>query len=183
MAKVLFYFAPGLEECEGLITVDLLRRAKIDVTIASITDDLMVSGSHNIAVRCDALASGTDASAFDALVLPGGGRGTENLYESALVRETVDAFAKAGKLVCAICAAPSVPGRMGLLQGKKATCYPGFEEKLLGAEYLVCEAVRDGQFITGSGLGAAIPFALEIIAALSGEAAAQHVKETIQYRH
>ena len=183
MSKVLFYFAPGLEECEGLITVDLLRRAKIEVTIASITDDLMVSGSHNIAVRCDALASETDASDFNALVLPGGGRGTENLYESALVRESIEAFAAAGKLVCAICAAPSVPGRMGLLQGKKATCYPGFEDKLLGAEYVVAEAVTDGNFITGSGLGAAIPFALEIIAALAGRETADHVKETIQYRH
>lgn len=183
MSRVLFYFAPGLEECEGLIAVDLLRRAKIEVTIASITDDLMVSGSHNIAVRCEALASEVDASAYDALVLPGGGRGTENLYESALVRDTVAAFAAAGKLVCAICAAPSVPGRMGLLQGKKATCYPGFEDKLLGAQYVAVEAVKDDNFITASGLGAAIPFALEIIAALAGAETAQHVKETIQYHH
>lgn len=183
MAKVLFYFAPGLEECEGLITVDLLRRAMIEVTIASITDGLMISGSHSIAVRCEKLASETDASAYDAVVLPGGGRGTENLYESALVRQTVEDFASAGKLVCAICAAPSVPGRMGLLQGKTATCYPGFEDKLLGANYVAVEAVRDGNFITASGLGAAIPFALEIITALVGAETAQHVKESIQYRH
>ena len=95
----------------------------------------------------------------------------------------VSAFAEAGKLVCAICAAPSVPGRMGLLQGKTATCYPGFEDKLLGANYVAVEAVRDGNFITASGLGAAIPFALEIITALVDAETAQHVKESIQYRH
>lgn len=183
MAKVLAYFAPGLEECEGLVTVDLLRRAKVEVTIASITDDLMITGSHGVSVQCDALASAVDAAEYDAVFLPGGGRGTENLYASDLVRETLAASAAAGKLLCAICAAPSVPGRMGLLRGRRATCYPGFEEQLLGADYAPAEAIRDGQFITGSGLGAAIPFALEIIAALCGEAEALRVKRSIQYRH
>ena len=109
--------------------------------------------------------------------------GTENLYESETVRDALRRFDAEGRLIAAICAAPTVPGRLGMLAGRRATCYPGCEDQLSGAEHVECEAVTDGHFITGSGLGAAIPFALAIIAALEGEETAARVKQSIVYRH
>ena len=183
MSKAIIFFADGLEECEALITVDLLRRAGVEVTIASVMGRAEITGAHKIAVRCDAVAEALDLNAADAVILPGGLPGTEYLYESALVRETVQAYAEAGKLVAAICAAPTVPGRMGLLKGRRATCYPGCEEDLPGADYVDAETVTDGDFVTGSALGAAIPFALSIIAYLDGQEASDRVRRSIVYRH
>ena len=183
MPKAICYFAPGLEECEGLVTVDLLRRAGVEVTIAAVSEDLLITGAHGIAIRCDASADRCEAGGYDAVILPGGMPGTEHLYASETVTDTVKRFAADGRLVAAICAAPTVPGRLGLLEGKRATCYPGCEDQLSGAEHVDAEAVTDGNFITASGLGAAIPFALAIIAALLGDAAAARVKQSIVYRH
>lgn len=183
MSKAIIFFADGLEECEALITVDLLRRAGVEVTIASVMGREEVIGAHKIAIRCDTLAESLDLSAADAVILPGGLPGTDHLYASDLVKSTVQAYADAGKLVAAICAAPTVPGRMGLLQGKRATCYPGCEDGLLGADYTDAETVRDGNFITGSSLGAAIPFALSIIAYLEGQETSDNVRKSIVYRH
>lgn len=183
MSKAIIFFADGLEECEALITVDLLRRAGVEVTIASIMGREEIVGAHKISIRCDALAESVDLNAADAVILPGGLPGTEYLYESALVRNAVQSFADAGKLVAAICAAPTVPGRMGLLKGRRATCYPGCEENLPGADYLDAETITDGNFITGSSLGAAIPFALSIIAYLQGQEAGDKVRKSIVYRH
>ena len=183
MSKVLCCFAPGLEECEGLVSVDLLRRAQIEVVIAAVAEERRIVGAHGIRIECDALLEDADLAGFDAVLLPGGMPGTENLYESETVRALVRDFAEAGKLVAAICAAPTVPGRLGLLQGRRATCYPGCEDRLTGAEIVDADAVRDGNFITGRALGAAIPFALEVIAALEGAETAARVKASIVYRH
>lgn len=183
MSKAICYFAPGLEECEGLVTVDLLRRAGVEVTIAAVSPSTEITGAHGICVRCDALADSLDAGAYDAVILPGGMPGTENLYESETVRDALRRFDAEGRLIAAICAAPTVPGRLGMLAGRRATCYPGCEDQLSGAEHVECEVVTDGHFITGSGLGAAIPFALAIIAALEGEETAARVKQSIVYRH
>lgn len=182
MSKACVFLANGLEECEGLVTIDILRRAGVEVTTASIHEDKLISSSHNISFYADALASELDMVQFDMVVLPGGLGGTNNLAASALVAETVKAFAAdETKLVAAVCAAPSVLGMLGLLQGKKATCYPGFEEKLLGAEATGEPVVEDGNIITGKGLGATIPFALHLVARLEGAGKAEEIRQQIMY--
>ena len=183
MSKVLCCFAPGLEECEGLVSVDLLRRAGVSVTIASVSEDSRIVGAHGIAVECDALLTEVDAAEFDALLLPGGMPGTENLFESEIVRALACDYAEAGRIVAAICAAPTVLGRLGLLQTRRATCYPGCEDRIFAAEVVDADVVRDGNVITGRALGAAIPFALEVIAALEGAETAEKVKSSIVYNH
>ena len=139
MSKVLCCFAPGLEACEGLVSVDLLRRAGIDVTIASVWEERRVVGAHGVAIECDALLTEVDCSGFDALLLPGGMPGTENLFESEIVRALASDYAEAGRIVAVICAAPTVLGRLGLLKGRRATCYPGCEENLFAGEHVLCE--------------------------------------------
>ena len=182
MSKAVIFFAPGSEECEGLITVDLLRRAGVEVQVCAVSDERTVKCSHGTQIVCDALAQDADQNA-DAVILPGGIPGTPNLAASKTVCDTVRAFHDTGRLVAAICAAPTVLGGMGLLEGKRATCYPGCEGDLGGAEYVDVEAVRDGNIITGSGLGAAIPFALEIISYLEGPDVAEMKRKSIVYRH
>ena len=182
MSKAVIFFAPGLEECEGLVTVDLLRRAGVEVQICAVADTLTVAGAHGIRIVCDAPAQDADPDA-DAVILPGGIPGTPNLAASKTVCEFVRAFHKSGRLVAAICAAPTVLGGLGLLEGKRATCYPGCEGDLGGADYSDAEVIRDGNIITGSALGAAIPFALEIIAYLEGPDIAEKKRRSIVYRH
>ena len=182
MSKAVIFFAPGLEECEGLVTVDLLRRAGVEVQICAVSNDRTIVGAHGIRIVCDALASDADRTA-DAVILPGGIPGTPNLAASRTVCDLVREFDASGRLVAAICAAPTVLGGLGLLEGRRATCYPGCEDGLGGAAYIDAETVRDGNIITGSGLGAAIPFALEIIAYLEGPDVAEMKRKSIVYRH
>lgn len=183
MSKAILFFADGLEECEGLLVVDLLRRAGIEVQTVSISGKPEVTSAHGVTIRCDAVAESADLSGADAVVLPGGMPGTTHLAESEIVARTVRDYAAQGKLVAAICAAPSVLGGLGLLQGRHATVYPGFEDKLTGAILTDGEFVTDGNIVTSCGLGAAIPFALELIRCLDGDARANHVRESIGYRH
>ncbi len=182
MSKAVIFFAPGLEECEGLVTVDLLRRAGVEVQICAVADTLTVAGAHGIRIVCDAPAQNADPDA-DAVILPGGIPGTPNLAASKTVCEFVRAFHKSGRLVAAICAAPTVLGRIGLLSDKRATCYPGCEDQLFCAKYEIAETVTDGSIITASGLGAAIPFGLAIIAALLGQDEAERIRKKINYLH
>ena len=182
MSRVCVFLANGLEECEGLVTIDILRRAGAEVTTASIHEDRLIQSSHHISFYADALAQELDMSAFDMVVLPGGLGGTNNLKASQLVADTVKTFAADGdKLVAAVCAAPSVLGGLGLLQGKRATCYPGFEDKLLGAEVTGDPVTEDGNIITGKGRGATIPCALHLAARLEGAEKAEEIRRQIQY--
>ncbi len=181
MNKALVFLANGLEECEGLITIDLLRRAGVEVTTASIHDTTTICSSHKIIFEADALARDLDLDAFDLVFLPGGLVGTKNLSESDLVKETARKQLASGKLLAAICAAPSVLGQMHLLEGKKATCYPGFETQLFGAEYTAATVTEDGNIITGKGMGATIPFALHLIARLEGQEKAVEIRDKIVY--
>ena len=178
MSKAVIFFAPGLEECEGLLCVDLLRRSGVEVTIAAV-------GGDKISIVADALAEELDYSAFDAAILPGGIPGVDNLKADATVRNVCTEFAAAGKVVAAICAAPSVLAAFGILQGKKATVYPGMEDKLTaaGAEYTGLPITLDGNIITGEALGAAIPFALALASRLAGQQASNAVKQGIVYRY
>ena len=180
MKKVAVFLAPGFEECESLMTVDLLRRAQLDTTMYSIHNTDEVTGSHNITVKADKKLNELN-ELFDCVILPGGMPGTKYLMESKEVNALVVEHFKQNRLVAAICAAPSVLGELQLLQGKKATCFPGFEDQLHGAEVLNQKAVVDGNIITAKGLGAAVEFAHAIISYLINSKTADQVVKTIQY--
>ncbi len=183
MKRVLVYLADGFEECEALLVVDILRRAGIDVVTVSITGNPVVTSTHRVCIYADALLAETNVGLFDAIVLPGGIPGTPNLAACEEVTMACAQFAAAGKLVAAICAAPSILGKLGLLEGKKATVYPGMEETLTGAEPVSAETVREGAIITGQAMGAAIPFALTVVDALLGGDVAKNLASDICYRH
>lgn len=182
MSKIGVFLADGFEEIEGLTVVDILRRAGIEVTTISIMGRKEVQGSHQITVLADALYEETDFARVDGIVLPGGMPGTKHLGAHGGVKEQITAFAAAGKLVAAICAAPSVLGENGILKGKKAACYPSFEDKLLGAEVVFEEVAEDGNVITSRGMGTAIPFALRLTAYLTTEEKAAELAESIIYK-
>lgn len=183
MSKAVVFFANGTEECEALIVVDLLRRAGVEVTVASASGSRTVTSSHKIQLETDALAEDIDFSDIDLVVLPGGIPGTPNLEANPAVTAAVRQMAESGHLVAAICAAPSILGHMGLLQGKKATSHASFRDQLTGATVLDTEVVVDGNLITSFGLGGAIPFALELVRHLAGPAEAEHIREAIEYLH
>ena len=144
MSKAVVFFAEGTEECEALLVVDLLRRAKVEVTVASASGSREIVSSHKVHITADALAEEVDYSDVDMVVLPGGIPGTPNLAANKTVTDTCVSFAKSGKKVAAICAAPSVLASLGLLEGRKATAHAGFQDKLAGAEVLDTEVVVDG---------------------------------------
>ena len=182
MKKLAVCMADGCEEVEGLTVVDLLRRADIGAEMVSITGTRKVTGSHGIAFEADVTAEDADWDAYDGIILPGGMPGTNHLREHTLVRKAVQAYDKAGKLVSAICAAPTVLADCGVLEGKNATCYPGLEGKLAGARFLTDEVVVDGHTITSRGMGTAIPFGLAIIAYFQSREAARAMAEKIVFR-
>ena len=161
------FLAPGFEEIEAVAVVDILRRAHLQVKTVGVPDRA-VRGAHGIIVAADLAAEEAVTDNLEMVILPGGMPGTLNLEHSETVRDMVRFCAENGKRICAICAAPSVLGQMGLLQGKKATCFPGFESELTGAEFAKTAVCRDGNLITANGPGSAIPFAIEIVAELCG---------------
>lgn len=175
------FFADGLEEIEGLAVVDVLRRAGIQTKIVSITDKRAVTGSHGITVMADDCMSEIDIDEAELLFLPGGIPGTPNLAGCQVLMEALQRFYKNGKRLAAICAAPSILGDLGILEGKKATCYPGFEERLKGATCVADKVVTDGTVTTAKGMGAAIELGLELIRLMQGDAAAESMKEKIIY--
>ena len=182
MKQVCVFLADGFEEVEALTAVDLLRRARVYVDTVSITDDYKVHGAHGINVQTEDLFDEVDFNEFDMIVLPGGMPGTTNLMEHPGVRKIVTAFAKEGKMVGAICAAPMVLEDLGLLQGKKATCYPSCEENLKSAVLTGAPVTVDGNIITSRGVGTAIDFALELIEKLVGSEMAKKISSDIVYK-
>lgn len=182
MSKIGIFMADGCEEIEGLTVVDVARRAKLEIVMISITGTREVKGSHDIIFMADALASDVNYDELDGIVLPGGMPGTLNLGADETVNKVIREFAAAGKLVCAICAAPSVLGAAGILEGRHAVCHPGFEEKLTGAFVDEDEVVTDGTIITSRGMGTAIPFALAIVKYLKGEDAVAEIRKGLVYR-
>ena len=181
MSKVAVFFGTGYEEIEALTVVDILRRAGIETEMVSITGEKTVTSSHQITVAMDKVLREVDFEALDMIVLPGGMPGTKNLEACGPLMEQVDAFVAGGKMVAAICAAPSILGHRGFLKGKNACSFPSFESHLEGANVLKQPAVTDGNIITGRGMGAAVPFALAILEKLAGEEVAQKMTETIVY--
>ncbi|MCX4341099.1 MAG: DJ-1/PfpI family protein [Lachnospiraceae bacterium] len=181
MSKIAIFFATGFEEIEALTVVDILRRAEESVEMVSITDERRVTSSHGVEVTADKVFSEVNFDETDVIVLPGGMPGTKNLEAFAPLMEQVDAFVKAGKLVTAICAAPSILGHRGHLKGKTACSFPTFEDHLEGADLKREPAVIDGNIITGRGMGAAIPFGLAILEKLQGKDAAEAMAEKIVF--
>ena len=179
MAKIYVLFADGTEEIEGLTVVDILRRGGQETITVSVTGRELIEGSHNIRFYTDRLFDEKELKDGDMLVLPGGGNGTKALAAHEGVRKLLTAYCEADKYIGAICAAPSVLGMNGLLRGKRATCYPGFEEKLLGAEITGEAAVIDGRIITGKGMGVSKEFALALLSVLD-DGEAKRVAESIQ---
>lgn len=183
MSKAYVFLADGFEEIEGLTVVDVLRRGGVEVVTASIMEDKLIHGSHKIDLYADELAKNLNFEDGDLLVLPGGLGGTNNLMASALVEKQIKKYAAEGKFVSAICAAPSVLGMKGLLNGKKAISYPGFEEKLIGAKVISgARVVVDGNIITSRGMGTALDFSLELLGLLEGEEKKQTIANGIQYK-
>ena len=182
MSKVYVFLAEGFEESEAVVPIDLLRRAGVEVVTVSITEETLVPGSHGIPVTADTTI-GQLTEPADAIFLPGGLKGTNNLKESKAVAEQILAHKEAGKYLTAICAAPQVYGLMGLLEGKKATCYPGVEDKLLGAEWTggIQTVAVDGQFITSRGMGTAMDFGLKLVEILVSPEKAQQIANQVLY--
>ena len=180
--KTYVLLAPGFEIAEATLPIDILRRARIEVTTVSINNETIVPASNGVKVVADQLLSATDFSDGDMLFLPGGMPGSINLRDSAEVAAVIRQFAEAGKFLAAVCAAPMVYGLMGLLEGHRATCYPGFEKDLLGATHVKETAVRDGQFITGCGAGAGFALGREMVAALVGEDTADAVLRQMMFQ-
>ncbi|MCX7727472.1 MAG: DJ-1/PfpI family protein [Chitinispirillaceae bacterium] len=179
MTEAIVLLADGFEEVEALTVVDLLRRADIKVTTVSIKD-VEVKGGHNIIVKADTTLEKIPSS-YDALILPGGAVGTKNLLESEKVISMVRETFEKGLICAAICAAPQVLGKAGILKERKATCYPGCEEGLKGAIIENKPVVRDKNIITSRGVGTAIAFALEIICVLKDENSAKKISSQILY--
>ena len=183
MAQATIFLAPGYEEVEMLTVVDMVRRAKLEIDMVSIIDQKAVTSSHNVTVMADKLFSEVDFTTTQMLILPGGMPGTTNLRAYEPLCEQLRAFAAdEDKWVAAVCAAPTVLGELGILDGRKATSYPSFADKLICGEYLEQPVVRDGHIITSRGMGTCIDFAGEIITALKDQATAEQIKTAIVYQ-
>ena len=176
------FLADGFEEVEALAAVDMIRRAGLDLETVGVSSEI-IEGAHGIKVMCDCAADKIVLdSNLDAVILPGGMPGTLNLEKNETVQMAVDFAAENGKLICAICAAPSILGHKGLLRGKEAIAYPGFEKDLAGASVSEKYVVRDGNIITAKGAGVAVDFGLEIVKAVSGAEKSDEIRKAIQCR-
>ncbi len=182
MSKLCIFMADGVEEVEALAVVDLVRRAGIDIDMVSIMGKSRIEGSHKILIEADRLLEDMDPSDYDGLICPGGLKGTNNLKADKRVAELIVKFKDEGKLTAAICAAPTVLGAAGILEGKNATCYPGMEDGLTGANKLTDKVVCDGTIITSRGMGTAIDFGLAIVEYFKDEKAANELAEKIVYK-
>jgi len=172
---IYLFLATGFEECEALGTVDTCRRAGLELKTVSITGENIVKGAHGVGILADTLFEDENFADAEMLVLPGGMPGATNLYGFAPLRELILDHDSKGKALAAICAAPLVYGRLGLLDGKKATCYPGFEGELKGAVTTGNLVEVDGRFITAKGPAAAYNLGFAIITFFKGEEAADNV--------
>ncbi len=182
MSKVYTFFATGYEEVEALTVVDLLRRAGVQVNMVSVTGEDFVVGSHGISINMDSKFDDNDYSDGDLFFLPGGMPGTTNLLAHEGLCKLLLAKCEEGKKLAAVCAAPSVFGQLKLLEGRKATCYPGFEEKLIGAECTTDRVVTDGNITTSRGMGTCIDLGLELITLLCDEEKADAIGKGIIYK-
>ncbi len=178
---VYLFLADGFEEVEALSVVDMLRRADIELKTVSITKDNAVTGSHGIITLADAVIKKINFDEASMIILPGGKRGTDNLEKCELLMNNVRKFIEEGKKVSAICAAPTILGRAGLLNQRKACCYPGLEKDLLGANVSFDKVCTDDNLITSRGAGTSLDFAFAIITSLKNSETAKRVSDSIVY--
>ena len=178
--KVFLFLADGFEEIEAIAPIDILRRAEIEVVTVSISDTKLVRGAHNIFVQADGLFSETDFSEDSLLVLPGGMPGTNNLDAHEGLKNLLKTQADKLNPIAAICAAPSILGKMGLLDGKEAICFPGFEDQLIGAVVSKNKVVKSGLITTAKAAGVAIQFALQLVEDLKGKEIAENIAKSIE---
>lgn len=178
---IVVFLADGFEEIEAVSVIDVLRRAEYNVkTVAVGTADLRVTGAHHMVLEADCMEQDLKLSEMEAVVLPGGMPGTLNLEKSEVVQEALKDCQQNNKWITAICAAPSILGHKGLLKGKTAICFPGFEDDLAGAQISKQAVCRDGKTITAKGPGVAIDFGLKIVEALSGADLAHALRMSMQ---
>ena len=170
------FLTTGFEEIEAIATIDVLRRAGLNVVTVSVESSKQVEGSHGVMVTADTLLEANDYSDSSILILPGG---TVRLGEFDFLNKLLVSQNNAGKPIAAICAAPSLLGRLGILEGKEATCYPGFEEYLQGAKVVDKRVATDGNVITGRGPGCTVEFALKIVEVLLGQAKRREIAEAL----
>lgn len=180
---VYVFLAEGFEEVEALTPVDILRRAGIETYLVSVNDKKSVKSSHGVEIKADKKFSEIDKDAADMLILPGGMPGTLNLYLFKPLMKLVTDYNAKGKRIAAICAAPTNFGKLGLLEGKKAVCYPGMEDELIGAKVMKDSVVTDGNITTSRGMGTAIDFSLELLKLLTGnEKESKAMAEKVVYK-
>lgn len=173
--------AEGFETVEALLPLDLLRRAKVHVDLISINQDYSIRSSHKVLIETDYAWKDVDLDLYDALILPGGRDGKNNLENSEAVKETILRFAKEEKWIASICAAPSILGHLGLLKGKKYTCNPSFEEEAFEGTYVDQKVVVDGKIITGRAMSSSMEFARTMVSLWSDEETMKRVDEGMHY--
>ncbi len=177
---VYVFLADGFEETEAVAPIDMLRRAGVDVTTVGLKKRFAI-GSHGMMIGTDIADDEVVlGEQVEMVILPGGMPGTLNLEKNPTVMKAIAHCAEAGKYIGAICAAPSILGHVGLLRGKRAVCFPGFEGELDGAIPGGESVCQDGKMITARGAGVAVEFGLKLVEALKGEKAARKIRESIQ---
>ncbi len=176
MIRVALLLAKGFEEIEAIATVDILRRAGIAISLASIEDNLFVDGAHNIRIIADVMFDDLDVNSLEMVILPGGMPGSSRLLKHSGVIKLIQMIEKSGKFLAAICAAPIVLAEAGVLINKNAVCYPGFEPQLGGANLVQNGVVVDGSIITAKGVGLTYAFAFELVSILVGKEIAKEVQ-------
>lgn len=177
---IYMFLAHGFEEVEAIAPLDVIRRASIEIKTVGIGNKTIV-GSHSVPVVCDLTEDEINLdNNLKGIILPGGMPGTTNLMENDTVNSAIDFCSDNNLLICAICAAPMILGRKGLLTGKEAICFPGFEDELTGAKISSDFVCKDGNIITAKGMGSAVNFGLEIVKYFAGKDAADKLKSTLQ---
>ncbi len=176
---IYMFLADGFEEIEALATLDVLRRGGVEISTVGVgkTD---ITGAHNIKVIADLSETDVDYDAFEGVVLPGGLPGTTNLEKCETVQKTLDVAYETDKLICAICAAPSILGHKGFLKDKEAICFPGFEKELIGAKLSKKRVVADDGIVTAIGAGASFEFGFKILEILKGKEVADNLKTAMK---
>ena len=177
---IYMFLAEGVEEIEALCPLDIMRRAGLSVKTVGINGRAVV-GAHNITVMADLAEEELDTSDAELIFLPGGMPGTLNLAKSERVIKAIKEAVVKDIYIAAICAAPSILGDMGLLSGKEAICYPGFEDRLRGASISNSRVIRDGKIITAAGMGVALDLGLELVSLFCGEEKAQALRKAVIY--
>lgn len=182
MSRIAVFFAKGYEEIEALAVVDICRRLGLSIDMVSVTEESAVEGSHGIVVHMDRTFSQVNFGDYDMLILPGGGEGTKNLEAHEALMGQIDAFYGAGKYIGAICAAPSIFGHRGILKGRRACCYPSFEDHLEGAIVTEGPVEIDGNVVTSRGMGTAIDFGLAVAGLFTDPEKVKELAGGIVYR-